>query len=290
MGKTFETEQDQQVRYEALEKVAGESLALFYCCIAFDVPFDLEAISRDESEDKWLAYLDNLHLQKRDVGDEGEPLGFLDGLTDIVKIFGGNLKEGEFSRAVSADYDELDRTYQIMANDLINAGGVSSKQEFILRRCAKRTLEMDRMEKMGFYDKAMKLSKLIDADLASEQLRKKDAKPVEDFRIDSWAGALEKAGLMKNGKYCDPDEMFRILFGRLPKYPYTNDAAEQMLLINENRMRNNDGMPELTALPDGMRLQDDLGEFAQEQGPREREAYEALGLVKLPEAGAEKRG
>ena len=59
MGKTFETEQDQQVRYEALEKVAGESLALFYCCIAFDVPFDLEAISRDESEDKWLAYLDN---------------------------------------------------------------------------------------------------------------------------------------------------------------------------------------------------------------------------------------
>ena len=37
-----------------------------------------------------------------------------------------------------------------------------------------------------------------------------------------------------------------------------------MILINENRMRQNDGMPELSTLPDEMRIHDKLGEFASE--------------------------
>ena len=76
--------------------------------------------------------------------------------------------------------------------------------------------------------------------------------------------------------------MFRILFGRPPKYPYTKDAVEQMILINENRMRSNDGLPELPVLPDDMRLEDTLEEFEEEHGSREQEAYEKLGLVKMP--------
>lgn len=40
--------------------------------------------------------------------------------------------------------------------------------------------------------------------------------------------------------------------------------------------------PELPVLPDDMRLEDTLGEFAEEQGSREQEAYEKLGLVKMP--------
>ena len=134
----------------------------------------------------------------------------------------------------------------------------------------------------GQVDKAQKLNKMIQENLASENLRKKDAKPMEEFRLDSWADALEEAGLTKNGKRCDPDEMFRILFGRPPKYPYTKDAVEQMILINENRMRSNDGLPELPVLPDDMRLEDTLEEFEEEQGSREQEAYEKLGLVKMP--------
>ena len=67
------------------------------------------------------------------------------------------------------------------------------------------------------------------------------------------------------------------------------DAAEQMILINENRMRQNDGMPELVTLPDNMRLHDDLGEFAEEPNEREREAYAKLGLVKMPPPKKKKR-
>lgn len=313
------TEQEQQNRFDALAAEVGESLAYFYCCIAFDIPFDLEAIPRDEPRDRWLDYLDNLRVKGLDRNDEGEPFGFLDGLTDIVKIFGEGLKDGEFSKIVSAeksarkkkpgtqrqrdawgtgdekrpyskeDYDELDRLYKVMSSELESAGGISVKQEFILRRCAKRTLMMQEFEAKGLYDKATKIAKLIDQDLASEMLRKKDLKPIDDTRLDDLTVALERSGIMKDGKFCAPDEMFRILFGRPPKYPYTKDAVEQAILINENRMRNNDGMPELGELPDDMRLYDELGEFAEEQSPQEMEAYEKLGLVKMPPAGKKKK-
>lgn len=62
------------------------------------------------------------------------------------------------------------------------------------------------------------------------------------------------------------------------------DAAEQMLMINENRMRQNEGRPEPTTLPPEMRLRDELGEFAEEPNDQEKEAYQRLGLVKMPPA------
>lgn len=310
------SEADQEVWYETLAKVSSESLAFFYCCISFDMPFELEAIPRDEPLLPWLAYLDNLHIKKLDVGKDGKPCGFLDGMTDITKIF-GDLKKGEFNKAVDAevaarrnkepgtkkqrkdwgsgdagkrytteDYNRLDELFETFSARLVSAGGYDAQQEFILRLCCRMTLDMEKLLAAGQIDKAQKLNKMIQENLASENLRKKDAKPVEDFRLDSWADALEEAGLTKNGKRCDPDEMFQILFGRPPKYPYTKDAVEQMILINENRMRSNDGLPELTVLPDDMRLEDNLGEFAEEAGPREQEAYEKLGLVKMPPKGS----
>ena len=309
--------EEQQDRFDVFELTFGENLAYFYCCIQFDKPFDITAIPVDEPKHRWLAYLENLQEKRLDKDKYGTVFGFLDGLTDIEKIF-GDISAGEFQKAVWADksaqkagserqrkvwgtgetvrpysnddYNEPARIYTILSADLENAGGVSAKQEMILRRCSARTLDMTRAEARGDYDKAAKISKLIDSDLASENLRKKDAKPVEDFRVDSWADSLEKAGLMKKGKRCSPDEMFQILFGRPPKYPYTKDAAEQMILICENRARINDGLPELSMLPDEMRLHDGLGEFAEEQSPREVEVYDKLGLVKMPPPGTVKGG
>lgn len=309
--------EEQQDRFDVFELTFGENLAYFYCCVQFDKPFDLTAIPADEPKYRWLAYLDNLKEKRLDKDKYGTVFGFLDGLTDVGKIF-GDISTGEFRKAIWADktarmagserqrkvwgtgggirpysdedYAELDRIYNILSADLEAAGGVSAKQEMILRRCSERTLDMTKAESRGDYDKAAKISKLIDSDLASENLRKKDAKPVEDFRVDSWADSLEKAGLMKKGKRCSPDEMFQILFGRPPKYPYTKDAAEQMILICENRARINDGMPELSVLPDEMRLTDELGEFAEEPNARELDVYDKLGLVKMPPPGTIKDG
>ena len=302
----------QQERYDAIARATSDSLALFYCCIAFDRPFDMLAVPKEpDVGEKWIAYLDNLRLKKLDTR-RGEPLGFLDGLTDITKIFGEGLSAGEFTKAVgneksarnrkvgtaqqrknwgensaknpytSEDYDELDRIYEALSSDLMAVGGVSVKQEFILRDCAKMTLDRDKMRAIGQYDKAAKLNKMVQDNLSSEGLRKRDAKPIDDLRIDGIVDRLEKAGLLKNGKQCSPDEMFEILFHRRPKYSYTKDAAEQILLYMANTTRVNDGLSELPTLPPDMRLRDDLGEFAEEPDEQEKETYKELGIVKMP--------
>lgn len=302
----------QQERYDAIARATSDSLALFYCCIEFDRPFDMLAVPKEpDVGEKWTAYLDNLRLKKLDTR-RGEPLGFLDGLTDITKIFGEGLSAGEFTKAVgneksarnrkvgtaqqrknwgensaknpytSEDYDELDRIYEALASDLMAAGGVSVKQEFILRDCAKMTLDRDKMRAIGQYDKAAKLNKMVQDNLSSEGLRKRDAKPIDDLRIDGIVDRLEKAGLLKNGKQCSPDEMFEILFHRRPKYSYTKDAAEQILLYMANTTRVNDGLSELPTLPPDMRLRDELGEFAEEPDEQEKETYKELGIVKMP--------
>lgn len=302
----------QQERYDAIARATSDSLALFYCCIEFDRPFDMLAVPKEpDVGEKWIAYLDNLRLKKLDTR-RGEPLGFLDGLTDITKIFGEGLSAGEFTKAVgneksarnrkvgtaqqrknwgensaknpytSEDYDELDRIYEALSSDLMAAGGVSVKQEFILRDCAKMTLDRDKMRAIGQYDKAAKLNKMVQDNLSSEGLRKRDAKPIDDLRIDGIVDRLEKAGLLKNGKQCSPDEMFEILFHRRPKYSYTKDAAEQILLYMTNATRINDGLSELPTLPPDMRLRDDLGEFAEEPDEQEKESYKELGIVKMP--------
>lgn len=304
----------QQERYDAIARATSDSLALFYCCIEFDRPFDMLAVPKEpDVGEKWVAYLDNLRLKKLGTR-RGEPLGFLDGLTDITKIFGEGLSAGEFTKAVgneksarnrkvgtaqqrknwgensaknpytSEDYDELDRIYEALSSDLMAAGGVSVKQEFILRDCAKMTLDRDKMRAIGQYDKAAKLNKMVQDNLSSEGLRKRDAKPIDDLRIDGIVDRLEKAGLLKNGKQCSPDEMFEILFHRRPKYSYTKDAAEQILLYMANTTRVNDGLSELPTLPPDMRLRDDLGEFAEEPDEQEKESYKELGIVKMPPA------
>nr|DAG69048.1 MAG TPA: hypothetical protein [Caudoviricetes sp.] len=303
---------EQQKQYEEIARETSESLALFYCCIRFDVPFDMTAISREIGvKNKWIDYRDNLRTKGLDRM-RGQRLGFLDGLTDILNIFGERLGTGEFSKAIgneksartrkagtekqrkawgensakypytAEDYSELDRIYDALASDLMAAGGVSVKQEFILRDCAKMTLDRDKMRAIGQYDKAAKLNKMIQDNLSSEGLRKRDAKPIDEVRIDGIVDRLEKAGLLKNGKQCSPDEMFQILFHRRPKYAYTRDAAEQVLLYMANATRMNDGLPDLQTLPAGMRIHDDLNEFAEKPNGQERETYKELGIVKMP--------
>lgn len=91
----------QQERYDAIARATSDSLALFYCCIEFDRPFDMLAVPKEpDVGEKWIAYLDNLRLKKLDMR-RGEPLGFLDGLTDITKIFGEGLSAGNLPRRLA---------------------------------------------------------------------------------------------------------------------------------------------------------------------------------------------
>lgn len=305
-------ELEQQKYYALTAKKTSESLALFYCCVKYDVPFARDCVPRDGSSEPWLTYIDNLRLKKRDVGKDGKALGFLDGLTDITKIFGEGLKDGEFTKAVYAeksmqtskagtvrqrkdwgvgndahpytneDYDEFDRIYTVLVSDFGGEDSLSAKQQLILRNVARWMKQMNDLTAAGQFDKAKKVSGLIQENLASDNLRKRDAKPVEEVRLDGITERLEKAGLMKNGKPVDPDTAFELLFHRRPKYSYTKDAAEQMLLAIINTSRINDSLPEFSTLPDSARIKDELHEFAEEPNEMEKTAYEGFGYVKMP--------
>lgn len=301
----------QQAYYELLEEEVGESLAFFYCCIRFDKPFDMKAIPAKSAKEKWTSYCEKLEKKGLAKTKGGGEYGFLDGLTDINRIFGTGLAKGEFSRAVdleksardgkngtkrqvadwgeggekshytTEDYNEFDRIYNALCADFGGEGNVSAKQQLILRNVAKWTKQMNDAAELGQIDKAKKLSSMIQENLASENLRKKDTKPVEDIRLDGIVDRLEKAGLMKNGKRCSPDEAFQLIFGRPCKYTYTADAAEKMLLAIINQARINDGLSELTELPQDVQLADDeLGEFAEKPNEAEQETYEKMGLLR----------
>lgn len=300
----------QQAYYELLEEEVGESLAFFYCCIRFDKPFDMKAIPAKSAKEKWTSYCEKLEKKGLAKTKGGGEYGFLDGLTDINRIFGTGLAKGEFSRAVdleksardgkngtkrqvadwgeggekshytTEDYNEFDRIYNALCADFGGEGNVSAKQQLILRNVAKWTKQMNDAAELGQIDKAKKLSSMIQENLASENLRKKDTKPVEDIRLDGIVDRLEKAGLMKNGKRCSPDEAFQLIFGRPCKYTYTADAAEKMLLAIINQARINDGLPELVELPEDAKIEDELGEFAEEPNEAEQEAYEKMGLLR----------
>lgn len=300
----------QQAYYELLEEEVGESLAFFYCCIRFDKPFDMKAIPAKSAKEKWTSYCEKLEKKGLAKTKGGGEYGFLDGLTDINRIFGTGLAKGEFSRAVdleksardgkngtkrqvadwgeggekshytTEDYNEFDRIYNALCADFGGEQAVSAKQQLILRNVAKWTKQMNDAAELGQIDKAKKLSSMIQENLASENLRKKDTKPVEDLRLDGIVDRLEKAGLMKNGKQCTPDEAFQLIFGRPCKYTYTADAAEKMLLAIINQSRINDGLPELVELPEDATIEDELGEFAEEPNEAEQEAYEKMGLLR----------
>ena len=301
----------QQAYYNQLADAVGESLAYFYACIRFNRPFDRNALpAQGYKGDKWTAYCQKLAKKKLDMTPGGGQLGFLDGLTDITKIFGEGLKNGDFTKSVSAeksardgkqgtkrqaadwgegtgkapytteDYNEFDRIYNALCADFGGEQAVSAKQQLILRNVAKWTKQMNDAAEIGAIDKAKKLSSMIQENLASENLRKKDTKPVEDLRLDGIVDRLEKAGLMKNGKQCTPDEAFQLIFGRPCKYTYTADAAEKMLLAIINQARINDGLPELVELPEDAKIEDELGEFAEEPNEAEQEAYEKMGLLR----------
>lgn len=312
------TDIQQQERFDELEAETSESLAYFYCCIIFDLPFEIEAIPRDREKKRWLAYRDNLHQKKLDISNSGVPLYFLDGMTDIQKIFGGNIRTGEFYKIIGAeqtsrkreqgtkkqreiwglgpkkqrykteDYNRLDSIFKTYSARLENSGGMDSQQEFILRECAKLTVEKEWQMEEGNIAQAQKLNKMILDNLGAESLLKKNARPVDDMRLDDFASKLEKAGLMRDGKWAPIPVILKKFFGEgAIQYPYTLDAAEQMILIMENRARVNNGLSELPTIEPDMRLHDDLGEFAKRPNAKEKEVYERLGLVKLPPEGKE---
>lgn len=318
-GKT-RLDGQEQVKFDRIVAAIGsETLAILCCCAMFDVPFIEECIPmKGDDLDLWMAYKKKLRSKKH--GDET----FKDGATDLTHMFAGGVSAEEIPQIILAeqkqhpeaettgtkeqvrtwgvgnetdpfsqeDYDRLDDLFDTYSSRLVSTGGMDIQQEDTLRQVSIMRLKRDKLITAGDKDSvamAKSLDAMIKENLSSEQLRKADAKPVEDVRIDSIMDALEKWGAVKNGKILSFPQLTEFLLkelGRLggePAHRYTQtlDAADWELLFIQNCMATNEDRPKWMELPDNMRFSEEVAnEFSPEPTDDEKRAYEGIGIIR----------
>lgn len=319
MEEIVRLESEQQVQYERMEEAIGsETLALFCCCAAWNVPYVEKHIPRDKTKSMWLDYKRNLRLKRLDKK------GFAYGETDAKRLFGDGVEAEEVPKIVQQeqkhhpqptktgtkrqietwglgapedpftkeDYDRLDDLFKTYSARVMSAGGMDVQQEDTLQQVSIMRLKRDKLILAGDKDStatAKQLDAMIKENLSAEQLRKADAKPIEDVRVDSIIDALEKWGAVESGKILSFPELTEFLLkqlGRLggtPAHQYTQtlDAADYELLFIQNCMAQNEDLPRWMELPDNMRFSEEVAhEFTPEPTSDEQRAYEGIGIVR----------
>lgn len=263
----------------------------------------------------WIYYLNKI-IETDLYNEEEEVLPtFFDGVTNILRIFGRNFSEKDFAKYVEYEaktpsglpgtahqrrvwgviplyknvpmtterYAELDRRYEArMAR--MKGITIDAQLEDIQRRLCKISLAQDYLLSIGEVGGFDKLQKTADNIQASEQLRKKDEKPVEAYSIDAQVKALEDAGLMEDGKFLDLDGVQKSLikhFIEKKKYDYPIDALDHVIADIWNTMRANADVMISTELPHELKPKDEFGEFDEEENEEYQKVKKYAGLTKV---------
>lgn len=308
--------------FKKIEETNGTHFALFAACMAFNVPCEPLIVPKDfadEKEDKWQTYL-ALLFENDKFEKNGKPRTFFDGVTNIRMIFGRELDQTDFAKYVGWEqsriatligtpdqrerwgteplwrdipmtreiYDELDRQYEIR---LASYRGmtITPAMDDVLVKVARFNVVMNSLMSKGKTKEIGDIQKIVDSLLASEQMRKKDEKPVEALRMDALVDAMEKMGLMENGQFLTYDETVEALrdnFIKSKKYDYSLDVADQTILAVLNTMRANADMPQIFDLNDDEMVDDEYGEFEAEETEKEKAAKKYAGLTKIQKGKA----
>lgn len=288
-------DKDVSERFLDLAGVVGGDIALYCICAALNLP-----VYTDTPVPTWEAYLKILESEKRQAS-------FIDGETDVQTILLSGASEQErWERDWGTgdpehpytvqDYKTLDSIFRTYSFRLDAAGGMDAQQEDTLRYCASMRLLRDKCIAKGDKEsiqKAATLDKMIQDGFASENLRKKDAKPIETARVDGIIDAIQKkygvSAEMTKGQFL---ELF-YKWCRSKRYPETVDAAEHAMLSIINTMRANNDLPEMPSLPEEAKMGEYANEFAVEPNETEQDVYEYLNLTRndgwTPEKAAEKK-
>lgn len=308
----------QQEYFERLQSTNGTHLALYFCCIKYDVPCNPlllpenvnseEFLKSEEAQDGiWIYYLSQ--IEKTKLYEEGaETPNFFDGVTNILRIFGKNFTEHDFARYVqyeqelieslegterqrerwgdsytAEEYNELDRLYEGRKESFKGVTLTAQMEDTLVKVC-RWNLKIDQYIEAGNIKLAKDLQSMVETALASESMRKKDEKPVEALRVDALIEALESFGLMENGDFLTYDETVKALRDNLvksKKYDYSLDVADQIILDILNNMRANEDLELLTELEEQYAAEDEYGEFEEEETEREIAAKRYAGLTKV---------
>lgn len=303
--------------YNHFAQSQGKYHALLTACGAFNVPLKpllLDGVNLDEEPDGWLTYI-NLLAESGQDRKNGKVLGFADGATTLWSLFGNKLGEPNLEKRIALEkekikkqvgselqrerwgtqppykgmtltqdlYDELDRLYEIRANSY-KGQTITPQMDDTLIKVAKSNVIYDHLMRQGLVKAALDVQKNIDLLLASEQMRKKDEKKQENYRIDSQIIALEQAGLFEAGRFLSYEDTCRELVKfarRKGKYDITLDTVDNIVLDYHNAMRKNADQMAVNELDEELKVIDDFGELAETLNPDEIERRRFAGVTEI---------
>jgi hypothetical protein len=305
----------QQSYFERLQGTNGTHLALYFCCIKYDVPCNPlllpenvnseDFLQSDDAKDGvWIYYLRQIEQTK--LYEEGaETPNFFDGVTNILRIFGKNFTERDFAKFVQyeqemidslegterqrerwgdsysqEEYNELDRLYRSLMESY-KGWSLNPQQENTLIKVAVLDLKYSNLVDNDKLKDAKEVAALRKMLLEADGLLAKDAKQTEQMKVDSLVKALENNGLMQEGKLLTFDETIDVITKKLKakKYPMTVDAVHKMIFTYVNAFRANADEEMLTALPNDMNLEDCKSEFESRPSEEENAKIRYAGLT-----------
>ena len=303
-------------RFKQLEEANGTSIALFLMCGMVNLPLEpliLPYKFAEKEGNKWGVYC-NLLKEKGKLEKHGKLRGFTDGVCDIREIFGSKMSYTDFSAYVEAQqelineqegteeqreqwgtrplwqkldlttdlYNELDRRFdaKISRYKGITIDEVLSDT---LKKLCRLELVQEYLISIGDVTSFDKIQKSIDSIQAAEQLRKKDEKPIENFKIDAQIKALEDAGLVEDGKFFDFDTTRKKLLNltKSTKYNYPLDMVDQMIFGIKNNMMANANALMATELSPDLVFEDTNNEFEKKESEDYLEKTKFIGSVKV---------
>lgn len=303
-------------RFKQLEEANGTSIALFLMCGMVNLPLEpliLPYKFAEKEGNKWEVYC-NLLKEKGKLEKNGKLRGFNNGVCDIREIFGSKMSYTDFSAYVEAQqeliaeqegteeqreqwgirplwqnldlttelYNELDRRFdaKISRYKGITIDEVLSDT---LKKLCRLELVQEYLISIGDVTSFDKIQKSIDSIQAAEQLRKKDEKPIENFKIDAQIKALEDAGLVEDGKFFDFDTTRKKLLNlaKSTKYNYPLDMVDQMIFGIKNNMMANANALMATELSPDLVFEDTNNEFEKEESEDYLEKTKFIGSVKV---------
>ena len=296
----------QQKVFMWLSSCVGYKLAMFFMCAFMNIPYlpnlfpEIKTYQGDMGA--WIGYI--VAVRKSDKERGGSARGFENGLTDIKKAFktynslqvdDEMLSAEDYENGIKAqnelwgsgpkdspytpeDYEILNRQYIALTEERPNR---NAQAELAIIRICKWTLEQEKLIAKKEYSDAQKIGTLIEKEMTSEELRKKDRKADNMIRLDDIILACERAGLLN----LSMDELWTKLanYAFHPTFPFTRDATDQMILQIINASRWNEGQTEIDRLPNEFKIKDNLGEFSEEQDSTEKYLYKELQLVPMSE-------
>lgn len=290
----------QQNYYATVSATTSRTYALFYACVAFNLPYRpsvLESMTANQNG-VWYEYVKRLEIEQ---GEEEKGSTWVDGITNIAEAFGGDFPvlpiTGDVVVANMAEMSNRDRwniewgesmsdedcrnaddRYMMMTAN--RSGGtipasVSMYLHDAIRYMIARDKASDSMEAKRYQEMADKL-------MNSDSVKNWQSNKGETIQVDRVARHLESMGAMQNGYLVSRDELAKILSAQHGSYSMCLDVVDCMIERIVNTMRKNNGDAELAKLPVSAQVTDAKGELLAEMSAEEKKIIEGMGM-KPPE-------